>query len=167
MKIKLKTQGISEAVQMLGAMTKEGKSARIAATRDTGKMVEKELRRERAGGAGMKPLGAISRALGNRKPWGKSKFVTYVIRRTATAIITTKGINKKMEEGGQVTISDRFKKFLHTRGIHLTKSTRTANIPARPLFAPVWSRVQKQIVPFFEAKFHYQLSRALRRWRVS
>jgi hypothetical protein len=165
-KINLKTQGISEAVQMLGAMTKEGKSARLSAIRDTGKMVEKELKKERASGSGWQPLGAISRALGNRRAWGKSKFVTYALKRTIAAIITTKGMNKKMEEGGNVTVSPAFRKFLHTKGIHLKASTVTGRIPARPLFARVWSRVNSQIVTYFEERFHYQLSRALRRWRV-
>lgn len=166
MKMNLKTQGISEAVQTLGAMTKEGKSARLSAIRDTGKMVEKELKKERASGSGWAPLGAISRALGNRKPWGKSKFVTYALKRTIAAIITTKGMNKKMEEGGNVTVSPAFKKFLHTKGIHLKASTVTGKIPARPLFSRVWSRVSSQIVTYFEERFHYRLSRALRRWRV-
>ena len=167
MKMNLKTQGISETIQMLGAMTKEGKSARLQAVRDTGKMVEKELRRERASGGGWAPLGAISKAMGNRKPWGKTKFVTYALKRTIAAIVTTKGKNKKMEEGGHVTVSPAFRKFLHTRGIHLKKTTTTAKIPGRPLFSRVWSRVENRIVSYFEDRFHYRLGRALRRWRVA
>lgn len=166
MRMNMRNEGINEAVAMLGAMTKEGRSARLSAIRDTGKMVEKELKKERAGGAGWKPLGAISKALGHRKPWGKTKFVTYALKRTVAAIVTTKGRNKKMEEGGTVTVSPAFRRFLHTKGIHLKASTTTAAIPGRPLFSRVWPRVQGRILKYFEERFHYNLSRALRRWRV-
>lgn len=166
MKMRLKTEGASQAVLMLATMTTEGRSAKVASVRDTGKMVEKELRRVRATSEGLNPLGRISRALGHKKPWGKSKFTTYVLKRTGTAIITTKGMNKKMEEGGIVTVSDQFKKYLHTLGIHIKKSTKTGKILARPLFARTWEKVKSKIIPFFEARFHYNLGRALRRWRI-
>jgi len=164
MKMKLRTEGVSETVMTLATMTTEGRSARVASVRDTGKMVERELRRARASSEGLTPLGRISRALGHKKPWGKSKFVTHVLKRSGTAVVTTRGLNKKMEEGGTVKISDPFRKFLHTVGIHLKQTTTSGTIPGRPLFARVYEKIKNQIVSFFESRFHYNLGRALRRW---
>lgn len=166
MNMKIRTVGIDSGIHTLSLITKEGRSARLAAVRDTGKMVEKELRKSRATSEGMTPLGRISKALGHKKPWGKSKFRTYVAKRLFMAIVTTKGQNKKMEEGGTVTISDKFKKYLHTLGIHIKKATKTGKIIARPLFAKVWQRVQSKIPSYYAERFHYRLGRALRRWRV-
>ena len=166
MKMKWSSQGFSETIKTLAETTKEGRSARKSAVLDTGKMIRNDLARLRRSGAGLQPLGIVSKLLGKKKPWGKKKFVVYTPKRGQNpfAVVTTKGANKKMEEGGEVTISDSFRKFLHFKGIHLRKGK--AKIPARPLFGIVWGRVKDRVPSYFGERFHYRLERALRRWRV-
>ena len=168
MKMKWNTQGLSETINILAQTTKEGKSAQLNAELDTGKMVKKELQKARNSGEGLKPLGFISKLLGHKKPWGKKKFNAYVPKKANRGnpfcIVTTRGANKNMEEGGEVTISDKFRRFLHTKGVHLRKGKK--RIPARPLFALVWGRMSSRIPAYYSERFHYRLGRALRRWRV-
>ena len=166
MKMKWSSQGFSETINILAQTSKEGRSARKAAVTDTGKMVRAELQRQRRTGAGMQPLGIVSKLLGHKKPWGKKKFVVYTPKRGSNpfAVVTTKGANRKMEEGGEVAIADSFRKFLHFKGIHLRKGK--AKIPAKPLFGIVWGRVKDRVPEYFGERFHYRLERALRRWRV-
>lgn len=168
MKMDLATSGVSEAIAKLGAMTREGKSARKQAVIDTGKFIAKQLKKYRKsrGEGTWKPLGKISRTQKHRRPWGKTKFSVYALKRTVGVLVTTKGKNYKMEKGGTVEIDDSFKKYLHSQGIHLRKSTHQLKVPARPLFRPVFKRVRSKITQYFEERFHYRLGRALRRWRT-
>lgn len=164
----LATSGVSETIAKLGAMTKEGKQARRQAVTDTGKMVAKRLKKRRTsrGDGSWKPLGKISRTKKHRRPWGKTKIKVYTLKRTVAALVTTKGRNYKMEKGGTVTISDAFKRYLHSQGIHLRKNTHELKVPARPLFGPVFKQVRHEITRYFEQRFHYRLGRAMRRWKI-
>lgn len=162
MKMKWSSKGFSEAIDTLAAASSEGFSSRKNALKDTGNMIKKELNRLRRSGTGLQPLGIVSRLLGHKRPWGKKKFTVYTPK--DAAIVTTKGANKKMEEGGFVTVSEEFRKFLHFKGIHLKKGSK-AKIPPRPIFKLVWSRVGSRVPSYFGERFHYHLGRAIRRWR--
>ena len=161
--MKWNSVGFSEAIDTLAATSNNGFSSRKQAVKDTGNMIKKELSKFRRSGTGLKPLGIVSRLLGHKKPWGKKKFVVYNPK--TAAIVTTKGANYKMEEGGEVTISEPFRKFLHFKGIHLKKGK--AKIPARPLFRIVWNRVKSRVPSYFGERFHYHLGRSIRRWRYA
>lgn len=164
MKMKWNASGFSETINKLAATSKEGFSCRKKAVKDVGNMIKKELSRLRRSGAGLQPLGIVSRLMGNKKPWGKKKFVVYTPKKGQNpyAIVTTRGANKTMEEGGFVTIDEAFRKFLHYKGVHLKKGK--AKVPARPLFKIVWSRVNSRVPAYFGERFHYHLGRALRKW---
>jgi hypothetical protein len=165
MKMKWNSSGFSETINRLSEATKEGFSCRKKAVKDVGNMIKKELSRLRRSGAGLQPLGIISKLLGHKKPWGKKKFVVYTPKKGQNpyAIVTTKGANKTMEEGGFVSISEDFRKFLHFKGVHLKKGSK-AKIPPRPLFKLVWGRVSSRVPSYFGERFHYHLGRAMRKW---
>ena len=162
MKLRLKEEGLKEIIEDLQKLGKEGKSIQKQALGDTGKRMVKFLKAERNAG-GFVPLGKISNIKGHKKPWGKMKFVSINLKRGDTVIATTKGLNKKMEEGGTVKISERFKRFLHFKGIHLRKETITARIPARPLFKKTWEHYRDEIVEYFKERLVYRINRCLRK----
>lgn len=167
MKMRIREQGIMDTASLIEGMAKESRTARKAAVKDVGQAIKKQLSKNRQGGAGLQPLGAISKLLGNRKPWGKKKFVVYVPkgRLDPYAIVTTKGANKNMEEGGSATISWAFRKFLHARGIHLRGkkgAVTRVRVPARPLFKITWNQMSSKIAGLYESRFTYQLTRAVR-----
>lgn len=163
----IREQGIQDLANEIEGMAKESFTARKKAVKDIGQMVKKQMSKNRQSGFGMQPLGAISRLLGHKKPWGKSKFVVYTPKRGQNpyAIVTTKGANKKMEEGGLVSISWAFRRFLHKKGIHLRGKKgiiSRVKTPARPLFAITWGQVKDRIPEQYEERFFYQLQRAVR-----
>ena len=164
MKLSLKQEGLNQIILDLQKMSKEGKNAMNSALRDTGKKIAKDLREERKIG-GFAPLSKISNIKGHKKPWGKMKFITCSYKRNNKVVITTKGLNKTMENGGITTVSDKFKRFLHFKGVHLKKSTRFLRVPARPLFARTWNKVKGTIVSYFTDRFIYRINRSLRRLR--
>ena len=162
MKLKLKEEGLKEILEDLQKLGREGKTVQKQALGDTGKRVVKFLKGERTAG-GFVPLGKISNIKGHKKPWGKMKFISINLKRGDTVIATTKGLNKKMEEGGTVKISERFKRFLHFKGIHLRKDTVNVRIPARPLFKRTWYKYNSQIVDYFKERLVYRINRCLRK----
>lgn len=162
MKLKLKEEGLKEILEDLQKLGREGKTVQKQALGDTGKRVVKFLKGERTAG-GFVPLGKISNIKGHKKPWGKMKFISINLKRGDTVIATTKGLNKKMEEGGTVKISERFKRFLHFKGIHLRKDTVNVRIPARPLFKRTWDKYNSQIVDYFQERLVYRINRCLRK----
>ncbi len=162
MKLRLKEEGLKEIIEDLQKLGREGKTVQRQALGDTGKRTVKLLKGERATG-GFVPLGKISNIKGRRKPWGKMKFVSINLKHGNTVIATTKGLNKKMEEGGTVSISQKFKKFLHFKGIHLRKDTVKLNIPARPLFKRTWENHKYEIVEYFKERLIYRINRCLRK----
>lgn len=162
MKLKLKEEGLKDILEDLQRLGREGKSIQKQALNDTGKKIVKYLKNERNAG-GFVPLGKISNIKGHKKPWGKSKFISINLKRGDTVIATTKGLNRKMEEGGTVSISQKFKKFLHFKGIHLRKETVLVKIPARPLFKRTWDRYREDIVSYFQERLIYRINRALRK----
>lgn len=166
MKLSLKQEGLNQIILDLQKMSKEGKSAMNSALRDTGKKVAKDLRKERSAG-GFAPLSKISKLKGHRKPWGKMKFITVSYKNNNKVVITTKGLNKTMEFGGSATVSEKFKRFLHFKGIHLKKTTNRLRVPARPLFARTWNKVKGEIVSYFTDRFIYRINRSLRRLRFN
>lgn len=170
--MRIREEGIQELADKVLGMAKESLTARKKAVKDVGQMVKKQLSKNRQSGTGMKPLGPVSRLLGNKKPWGKKKFVVYTPkgRQNPYAIVTTKGANKTMEEGGFVLVTWAFRRYLHRKGIHLrgrkgilTKIT----VPARPLFKLTWSQLSGQIGKLYEERFTYQLQRAVRARKYS
>lgn len=166
MLLNIREKGLQEAANNILNMAKENRTARKSAVKDVGQAVKKQLSQNRKSGAGLQPLGFISKKLGNKKPWGKKKFAVYVPKNylNPAAIVTTKGANKVMEEGGQVTISPKFRKKLHYLGIHLRgKGTLKMNVPARPLFKITWRQMSGKIAALYSERFFYQLERALRR----
>lgn len=167
MKMRIKEQGIQDTANLIEGMAKESITARKAAVKDVGQAIKKQLSRNRQGGAGLEPLGVVSKLMGNRKPWGKKKFVVYVPkgRINPYAIVTTKGANKTMEEGGTVSISWAFRRFLHAKGVHLKGRRGTVTkmtVKGRPLFKITWNQMSSKIGLLYEERFTYQLSRAVR-----
>lgn len=167
MDMRWRSVGFSETIDILAGTLQEGYSSRRKAVKDCGTMVKKELTKLRNSGAGLQPLGIISKLLGHKKPWGKKKFVVYAPkgrkkRNNPFAIVTTKSASKVTEEGGEATISEPFRRFLHYKGIHLRKGK--TRIPARPLFKMVWDRVKSRIPNYFAERFHYHLGRSIRKW---
>lgn len=162
MKYSLKAEGLEKIIDDLRTLGKEGTIPMNQALIDTGKKIIKFLKAERNAG-GFVPLGRVSNLKGHKKPWGKIKFVSINYKkRSGQVIVTSKGLNKKLEEGGFVKISDRFKKFLHWKGIHIKKSTTMVRIPARPLFKRTWERHKEEIVSIFKERLIYRLNRRLR-----
>lgn len=164
MRMRINEQGIQELANEILGMAKETNAARKEASKDVAKMIRKRLIKNRQAGAGMQPLGRISKLLGNRKPWGKKKFTIYVPN-PFVSIVTTKGANKNMEEGGFATTTWEFRRFLHAKGIHLKgkKNVKTlVKVPARPLFKITWAQVQGQIGRLYEERFVFQLQRKVR-----
>lgn len=172
MKMRIREEGIQELAEKVLSMAKESLTARKNAVKDIGQMIKKQLSKNRQGGAGMLPLGPVSKMMGNRKPWGKKKFVVYVPkgRTNPYSIVTTKGANKTMEEGGFVSISWKFRRFLHRKGIHLRGKkdiTTRVSVPSRPLFKITWSQMSGKIGQLYEERFTYQLQRAVRARKYS
>jgi hypothetical protein len=168
MDMRWRSNGFSETINLLAEASKEGYTSRKKAVKDVGQMIKKELTKLRQSGTGLQPLGIVSKLLGHKKPWGKKKFVVYTPRkngRNPFAIVTTKGANKSEEEGREVTVSEKFRRFLHYKGIHLKKGK--AKIPPRPIFRMVWERVKSRIPSYFGERFHYHLGRAIRKWSYS
>ena len=99
------------------------------------------------------------------------KFITVAYKRKDEIVVTTKGLNKTIEEGGYVAykigVSEKFKRFLHFKGIHLKKTTNRLRVPARPLFARTWNKVKGEIVSYFTDRFIYRINRSLRRLRFN
>lgn len=170
MKLSLKQEGLNQIILDLQKTTKDGKAAMNAALKDTGKKIAKDLRKERSAG-GFVPLSQISKLKGHKKPWGKMKFITVSYKRKDEIIVTTKGLNKTIEEGGyvgyKIGISEKFKRFLHFKGIHLRKTTNKLRVPARPLFKRTWNKIKSGIVSYFTDRFIYRINRSLRRFRFN
>lgn len=162
MRMQISEQGIMDAANQFEEMAKENLTARKAALRDIGQQIKKALTRNRNSGAGMAPLGHISRMLGHKKPWGKKKFTIYMPKGNADpyVIVTTKGANKNMEEGSHVVISEKFRKFLAYKKIFLKR--RLFAVPARPLFRITWDQIKGQIGQMYSERFFRQLERAVR-----
>ncbi len=166
MKLVMKSEGLKETVTTLSKMVKEGKSALNSALRDTGRMIVKELKKERKSGK-YASLGPISKLQGHKTVWGKMQFVSITYKRSGTVVVTTKGLNKTIEEGGRVSISEPFKRYLHAKGIHLRGTTTMLRLPARPLFGNTWSRIKNTVISYFEERFIYRLNRILRQSRFT
>lgn len=166
MRVNMKINGDLDTINWLTEQSGVARKARDRALRETGNLVRREVKRERRA---VKPLGDISKKLkrldgqARPQPWGKSRFTVHVFRRTGTVRVSTQGANRIMEEGGFVTISDKFKKFLHTQGKHLKASTTQVRVPPRPIFARAFNRLQGKISARFATRFHhhyqYYLSR--------
>lgn len=166
MNITIKDQGFQDLASKLYGMAKESKTARRAALKDVGSMIRKQLIKNRNTGAGMPPLGYVSRILGNKKPWGKKKFNVYVPKNASVnpfVVVTTKGANKNIENGGWVNVSRKLRGFLHFKNVHLRgKNPLKMRIPPRPLFKITWEQVKGQIGKLYNDRFMYQLGRATR-----
>lgn len=53
-------------------------------------------------------------------------------------------IAEKSAEGYTWQYSERYKRFLHTRGIHLKRSTTSARVPKRDIMAAVWDKYERK-----------------------
>ncbi len=163
MKLLLKAEGLNEILEDLQKIGRQGRTVMGQALSDTGKRIVKFLKAERNAG-GFAPLGRVSQIKGHRKPWGKVKFISVRYKkRNDQIVVTSKGLNKKMEEGGTVTISQRFRKFLAYKGIYLKKSSTVLRIPARPLFKRTWANHKDEILPIFQERLIYRINRFTRK----
>ncbi len=163
MRFSLRAEGLNEILDDLQKIGRQGKTVMGQALSDVGKRMVKFLKAERNAG-GFAPLGRVSQLKGHRKPWGKTKFISVRYkRRTDQIVVTSKGLNKKMEEGGVVTISQRFRKFLAYKGIYLKKTSTTIRIPARPIFKRTWEHHKDEIVPIFQDRLVYRINRFTRK----
>lgn len=159
MRLNMKITGLNENVERIVSFQKFGVQARNRALRDTGNWIRTEVKKERKN---VTPLGYVSKKIqkekGNNKPypWQNSRFTVRVFARTGTVRISTQGANRIMEEGGTVTMSDAYRRYLHWKGIHLRNQNVFA-IPARPIFGRAYSRIQGSITNRFENRFFHHL----------
>ena len=170
MQMNLRTEGLAEVVSRLAEASSQGRAARRNALKDTGKMVQKQLKKDiAAGGYGGWPvISSITLAKNHGRsprPWGKTPITSGVIRSGEAVIIHTRPGNAIIEEGGtKVTkgFSELMQRFLASRGIFVRKGPRTVTIPKRPLFRPVFQRFRDDFAAFFSDRFFYHLGRAVR-----
>lgn len=165
MRVNLRTEGLDSVISSMAAMPGRVSRSRRAALADLGKKVVEDLKAGRKSGFGWPPPGPVSLATGKRSSWGKKAFTSRLTRDGSAVIVTTRGMNRNIEEGGPVTISDRFKSFLRSRGVFLRKDRTLYNVPPRPLFGPVFSRGKSGYVAYMRERFFYRLQRSLRGMR--
>jgi hypothetical protein len=77
------------------------------------------------------------------------------IQRVTLGFLTPKiaRIIRICEVGRRRKVTPALRKFYHVMGVHLKKSTKYINIPARPIIKPFWKKHEKGVQIYIEKRF--------------
>ena len=56
------------------------------------------------------------------------------------------------EYGADIAVTDRMRRYLHSRGVHLRKNTTMIRIPKREWFGPCWEKNRKDTIRGIQRK---------------
>jgi len=69
-----------------------------------------------------------------------------------------KGIAEIQQKGATIRVTEKMRSFLHTKGLHLSKSTKVIKIPPRPWFG-VSNKILKDIPKMIRKRIQQEISR--------
>ncbi len=77
------------------------------------------------------------------------------VQRVTLGFLTAKiaRVARVVQYGRKRKVTPSLRKFYHAMGIHLKKSTKYINVPARPIMIPFWSKHKKAVGTYIEKRF--------------